>query len=733
MRRSGILMPVFSLPSRRGIGTLGKAAYNFVDFLAAGGQSLWQMLPMGPTSIGDSPYQSFSSMAGNPYFIDLDLLVSGGLLKKEDVAGPWGSNPEKVDYGLMFKKRFDILAKAVKNQNKTEEKYIAFCRSNSYWLDDYAMFMAIKEAHGHVSFQEWPEGLRTRQPDALKQAEAMWGPRIEFWRCLQYLFFKQWKPLKAYANANGIELVGDIPIYVSPDSSDLWANPGLFQVDGQGRPSRVAGVPPDAFSDDGQLWGNPLYNWKAHKRTGYKWWVERLRFTADMFDIIRIDHFRGFAGYYSIPAGDTTAKNGRWEPGPAKDFIRMLHKSLPGVQIIAEDLGVLTPDVYELMEYSGYPGMKVLQFAFGGDENNDYLPHNYGRNSVVYTGTHDNRTTEEWAQSASKAETRHAREYFSLGNRKSLTQAMIKAALSSVADTAIIPMQDWLSLGKNARINIPSTLGGNNWQWRMLEVDATPQLAAEIRSSTKMYGRLSGKEKEKGKITSLSKTGRSVRMLTAAEMRDAEKAAVVGGTSYAQLMENAGQAASQAICDMLKPIKYQPKGLAESIAYLVTARPVKKQYSMLMLCGKGNNAGDAFVVARILAEKGWKIKYLPLLGEEFSELAQMNIDKLPDTVAKVTLEELDYSEDIILDGVFGIGFSGALPEHVAEVFSKANRASGIHVALDLPSGLNGDTGKADENTFRADLTLTFGAYKPGLLKSSAKQYCGEVRCLPIGL
>lgn len=516
MRTAGILFPVFSLPSQHGIGTLGKAAYDFVDFLSAAGQTEWQILPMGPTGYGDSPYQSFSAMAGNPYFIDLDLLVGNKLLLPGEIGAQWGESETHIDYNLLFNRRFKVLALACARQDKHTAEYRAFCEQNKDWLDDYALFMALKEAHKQAGLSEWPEALRRRNPAALRLAKAKWAGRIEFWRCIQFFFYQQWVPLKQYANARGIRLVGDIPIYVSPDSSDLWANPDLFMLDQDGNPSMVAGVPPDAFSADGQLWGNPLYNWKHHKRSRFAWWISRMRHAATMFDITRIDHFRGFASFYAIPAGSKTAATGSWMPGPGKGFVKALRRGLPDIQIIAEDLGFLTEDVFELLRYSGYPGMKILQFAFDSREESDYLPHNYTRHSVVYTGTHDNTTTEDWQQSAAPADVAMAREYFNLEKRQSLTDAMIYAALGSVADTAIIPIGDWLHLGAEGRINTPSTLGGNNWCWRAKPGQLTPALAAKIRRRTQLYGRLSQVEKIKDQYKAAMEAA-------AAEKQGAEK------------------------------------------------------------------------------------------------------------------------------------------------------------------------------------------------------------------
>ncbi|MDL2324167.1 4-alpha-glucanotransferase [Ruminococcaceae bacterium OttesenSCG-928-A16] len=515
MRKAGVLLPISSLASRHGIGTLGKTAYSFIDFLAEAGQSYWQVLPVGPTGFGDSPYQSFSAFAGNPYLIDLPLLVQQGLLLHQEIGTEWGEVPSKVEYGLLFKKRFAVLAKAAARQNKADPAYRAFCEAHASWLDDYALYMAIKEAHGQVGLQHWPAPLRTRQPAALQQAAVQYAPRAEFWRCLQYFFFTQWQNLKTYANQNGVELVGDIPIYVSDDSSDLWANPGLFQTDQNGHLSVVAGVPPDAFSADGQLWGNPLYNWPAHKRTGYAWWMRRLAHSAALFDVSRIDHFRGFCDYYAIPAGAKNARVGEWRPGPGKDFIRALHKKLPAMQIIAEDLGFLTPEVHELLAFSGYPGMKILQFAFDSRDDSDYLPHNYHHHTVAYTGTHDNTTTQDWQYTAPKANVAFCRRYLGLTPHQNLTESLVRATLASVAQTAIIPLQDWLHLGADARINTPSTLGGNNWRWRLVPGQLPQALATHMRQQTALYGRLSAAQR--AKVTAKTQQKELQTALTTAE------------------------------------------------------------------------------------------------------------------------------------------------------------------------------------------------------------------------
>ena len=489
MRTSGILMPVSSLPSPYGIGSLGAEAYRFVDFLAAAGQRYWQILPIGPTGYGDSPYQSFSAFAANPYFIDLDALEQRGLLTHDEIArfdfGP--DAPEGIDYGALFRTRFAVLELAVRRFDAGEDAFRDFCAANAFWLDDYALFMALKAENGMRAFSLWPKDVRARRPAALAAARARLAGQVRFWQVVQYLFYEQWAALKAYANAKGVEFIGDIPIYVSPDSSDLWADPSLFQVDADGALTEVAG-PPDAFAADGQLWGNPLYNWDVHLKTGCAWWIRRLRHASAVYDVVRIDHFRGFESYYAIPARDKTAVNGVWRKGPGTAFIDVIRRKLPDVRIIAEDLGYLTDDVKALLRASGFPGMKVLQFAFDSREESDYLPHNYTQNSVVYTGTHDNTTTADWELSAPAGDVAFARRYLDVDGGADFTRRFIRAALASVSDTAVIPMPDWLGLGAEARINTPSTLGGN-WLWRMGPAALTDALAADILALTKLYGR----------------------------------------------------------------------------------------------------------------------------------------------------------------------------------------------------------------------------------------------------
>lgn len=494
MRKAGVLLPIFSLSSAGGIGTLGQKAHQFVRFLADAGQSLWQVLPLGPTGYGNSPYQSFCAFAGNHYFIDLDVLARQGYLKKEEYPGqnalPKDENPEKVDYDYLKTTRLAILEKAVQRQNKAHPAYRAFCAKNAHWLKDYALYMAIKEHEGDAGFANWPLPLRSRQPQALKAAAAQFAPRAEFWQCLQYFFYMQWAALKKYANGLGVGIVGDIPIYVSDDSSDLWANPGLFCLDENARPLFVAGVPPDDFAEDGQLWGNPLYNWKEHRKTKYAWWIARLSQASCLFDVTRIDHFRGFCDYFAIDFGQASARDGRWIKGPGLHFVRAVQKALPKLQIIAEDLGILSPQVHKLLLQSGYPGMKILQFAFDSQMNSDYLPHKYSPHCAVYTGTHDNTTSRAWQSEVAVQELDFAKEYLHFKKEEDAAAAFINAALASVANTAIIPMQDWLNLGAQARINKPSTLGHYNWSWRLSPAALSPQLAKNMRRQTQIYGRL---------------------------------------------------------------------------------------------------------------------------------------------------------------------------------------------------------------------------------------------------
>ena len=467
MRASGILMPVFSLPGPYGIGTLGNEAFAFVDFLAAAKQTYWQILPIGPTGYGDSPYQSFSAFAGNPYFIDFRLLAADGLLTEAELPAPQPVGP--VDYGALYQQRPVVLHKAADRLLASPTPaYEAFCEAQSGWLEDYALFMAVKAEQEQAGLADWPDDLRTREPAALTAAKERLAAEVDYYKAVQFFFYTQWNALKAYANGKGIQLVGDIPIYVSPDSSDLWTRPELFQTDGQTHLTQVAGCPPDAFAADGQLWGNPLYDWPRHKAEDFAWWKRRMRHATSIYDVVRIDHFRGFESYYAIPAGNKTAAGGHWEKGPDRAFINAIHETLGQGGIIAEDLGYLTPEVKTMLAASGYPGMKIMQFAFDSREPGNYLPYTYPHNSVVYTGTHDNDTILGWAATAPPADVAFARDYLKLGDRQDWNWAMMDAAWQSPAELAVMQVQDLLGLGHEARMNTPSTVG-DNWAWRMEE------------------------------------------------------------------------------------------------------------------------------------------------------------------------------------------------------------------------------------------------------------------------
>lgn len=502
MRTSGVLMPISSIPSPYGIGTMGKQARKFVDFLVKGGQKYWQILPICPTSYGDSPYQSFSSFAGNPYFIDLEYLCKDKLLtKKECESFQWGSNPKYVDYGIMYESRYALLRKVYARFTKKEpQDFEKFCENEKQWLDDYALFMALKDANGGQAWSNWDKSLRLREKKAMEEATEKYSEEIRFYKMLQYLFYQQWNALKAYANEAGIEIIGDVPIYVAGDSADVWANPEQFYLDENLEPIEVAGCPPDAFSDDGQLWGNPLFRWDVMKKDGYTWWTRRIKAMSELYDIIRIDHFRGFDSFYAIPAKDDTAKNGQWKQGPGMDLFCELEKKLGKLPIIVEDLGFLTPSVHKLLKDSGFPGMKVIQFAFDSREESDYLPHTYTNHCVVYTGTHDNDTVMGWMKTAPKASVKYAKEYLNLTKEEGYNWGMMRAAWSSVADMAIVPMQDILGLGSEARINTPSTLG-NNWKWRATPEQIDAKVAKKLYHYMQMYGRVNKDIKTKKNIT----------------------------------------------------------------------------------------------------------------------------------------------------------------------------------------------------------------------------------------
>jgi 4-alpha-glucanotransferase len=507
MRKSGILMPISALPNAYGIGAFSHHAYEFVDFLERAGQRLWQILPLGPTGYGDSPYQSFSTFAGNPYYIDLEVLAEEGYLTQDECESAVGElapdrqdgmtedapGPGLVDYAAIYFTRFLILKKAYIRWSERgadkDKAYLDFVEANDFWLTDYCLYMAVKNHFGGVSWAEWEGGIRNREMESLSAYGELLADEVGFYAFMQYIFHTQWQALKSYANQKGIEIIGDIPIYVAFDSADTWANPELFQLDEDRKPIRVAGCPPDGFSATGQLWGNPLYSWQYHHETGYAWWIRRIGYCFNWYDIVRIDHFRGFDSYWAIPYGDETAAGGRWEKGPGYDIFAAIKVALGKVNLIAEDLGFLTPSVLRLLKKTGYPGMKVLQFAFDSREENDYLPHNYVRNCVVYTGTHDNDTLRGWFPTLTARDRQLARRYLGLKGRKDMEWVFIRAALSSVADTAVIPMQDYLGLGSEGRINTPSTLGGN-WEWQMADGVLTDSLAQRIREMTKLYGRV---------------------------------------------------------------------------------------------------------------------------------------------------------------------------------------------------------------------------------------------------
>ena len=510
-RSSGILLPVSALPSPYGIGTLGKAAFTFVDFLEKAGQRYWQMLPLGPTGFGDSPYQCVSSFAGNPYFIDLDLLVRDELLThREAVSLSFGSDPKEVNYGALYFAREQLLRKAFSRSSfamsksdsgeasaptceaapaEEDEDACGFVERNTFWLEDYALFMALKGHFGMRSWQNWEDdAIRHRAPEALAKYRELLREDILYHSFVQFVFYKQWNALKKYAAEKGISFIGDLPIYVPLDSAEVWVDPQYFQLDERLVPTAVSGVPPDCFTAEGQLWGSPLYKWDVLKEDGYSWWRHRLAAAVRLFDVIRIDHFRGFEDYWSIPYGSQTAEHGEWMQGPGMDFIHVIKKTFPDTEFIAEDLGCLTENVRNLVTDSGFPGMKVMQFAFEGAGCSDYLPHNFHHNNVVYTGTHDNNTAWGWLLEADSEELRRARDYLGLSRKEGWDKGFIRGGMSSVADLFIAQMQDYLELSGWARMNRPGTIG-NNWKWRLEPAQLTEELAHMISKITKRYER----------------------------------------------------------------------------------------------------------------------------------------------------------------------------------------------------------------------------------------------------
>ena len=492
MRKSGILMHISSLPGGYGVGSMGAAAYDFVDFLVAAGQSCWQILPLSPTGYGDSPYQSFSTFAGNHYLIDLDILINEGLLRAEELEGiDWGADPGRVDYGKLYNERARLLKLAFGRFEENEE-FREFVRDNSLWLEDYALFMAIKEHFHGRDWQNWSVSLLMRLRPVMEAYREELDEAVRFQYFLQYEFFRQWKALRRYANERGIRIIGDVPIYVPLDSADVWANPELFQLDASRRPTVVAGCPPDGFSADGQLWGNPIYDWDKMHAERYHWWIRRMKAAAKMYDVVRFDHFRGFESYWAVPAGAKTAAAGEWRKGPGMNFVGAIKRALPDLEIIAEDLGFVTPEVKKLLSDSGYPGMKVMEFAFDTREPSakDYLPHCYPSNSVVYSGTHDNLTLKQWFDETCEEDVQNAIGYLGLNEQEGYVWGVIRGAMSSVSDLCIIQMQDYLQIGAEGRMNHPGTLTSANWTWRAKEGFATAELAKKIRSLTERYGRV---------------------------------------------------------------------------------------------------------------------------------------------------------------------------------------------------------------------------------------------------
>ena len=490
-RASGIILPVFSLPSPYGIGTIGSAAYEFVDFLAEAGQTWWQMLPLGPTSLGDSPYQCPSAFAGNPYFVDLDLLVADGLLDRSEVeARFWGDNPARVDYEALLEGRLDLLRLATeRGWERDRQEVSAFEETCADWLRDYTLFMALKHHFGMAPWYEWPDDLARMHDEATCSSYAReLEADVRLFTYVQFLFFRQWGRLRAYAHERGVHLFGDMPIYVALDSADVWAHPENYQLDEDNRPTAVAGVPPDYFSSDGQLWGNPLYDWGRMARNGYAWWRRRALGASRLFDMVRIDHFRGFARFWSVPAGADTAKNGHWVQGPGIELIRALRTGAAELELVAEDLGKPTPEVAELLSASGLPGMKVLQFAFDGRPDNEHLPHDMPRHCLCYTGTHDNAPLAAWLSEEDPAHVALARRYVGISDEEGAVWGMLRQGMGSVAELFFAQLQDYLELGGESRINTPGVLGGN-WTWRLVPGQLTDALAERIGAITRLYGR----------------------------------------------------------------------------------------------------------------------------------------------------------------------------------------------------------------------------------------------------
>ena len=493
-RSSGVLLPIFSLPSPHGIGCFSKDAYDFVDFLKKAGQTYWQILPIGVTGYGNSPYQLLSSFAGNSYFIDLDELRNEGLLKDEEFEEfQFDPQSNQIDYDTVYDMRRTLLRKAFsrsKGQFEDTEEYGKFIDENKSWIHDYALYMALRKHNDHKGWIEWDEDIRLRKSDAIKHYTALYSEDILYYLWQQFIFFRQWFRLKEYANENGVKIIGDIPIYVGYDSADCWAATKYFDLDENLKPNNVAGCPPDYFSPTGQMWGNPLYRWDELEKDGYGWWFDRIKYNFRYYDVIRIDHFRGFDSYYSIPAKDENAMNGVWLKGPGIDFFKGLEKAIGKREFIAEDLGTLTDSVKELVKETGFPGMKVLQFAFNADDNSDYLPHNYyDRNCVVYTGTHDNDTIRSWYHSLNESDISFVQNYTeSPFTEETAAYCLITLAQRSIANLCVVPLQDYLNFGADARINTPGTLG-NNWMWKLRKGEYSDELAMKMKKNCEMFRR----------------------------------------------------------------------------------------------------------------------------------------------------------------------------------------------------------------------------------------------------
>ena len=491
LRSSGILLPMSALPSPHGIGTMGRAAYRFVDFLREAHQTYWQLLPLGPTSYGDSPYSSFSTFAGNPYYIDLELLEEDGLLRAGEADAPdWGDHPGWVDYGKIYESRFAVLRLAYRRADGyCAAERAAFRTENAGWLPDYALYMAVKSHFGMVSWLEWPdEAIRLHRPEAVARYSELLREEIDFHEFLQFLFFRQWSALRSYAHENGVQIIGDIPIYVALDSADVWSAPHFFLLDAENHPVEVAGVPPDALNDDGQLWGNPLYDWDKMREDGYGWWIRRVDGAQKLYDVVRIDHFRGFESYWAVPYGDKTAQNGRWRPGPGMELVGILTSWFPQLRFIAEDLGYLTPEVEKLLADSGLPGMKILEFGFDPNGESDYAPHNCAYHSICYVGTHDNETVTGWLEGSGKGCAAYAADYMHITPDEGWCWGMIRTGMSTASRLFVVQMQDVLEAAPWTRMNAPGIPCGN-WRWRLQEEDITPALTEKLAEYTVRYRR----------------------------------------------------------------------------------------------------------------------------------------------------------------------------------------------------------------------------------------------------